>query len=135
MSNQQIHHIQLRCFAEPEGRQWQAFCVDLSLAVQGESLAEVKRKLHEQVRSYVEEAYTIDREYAEQLMCRKAPVSIRFKYYRYCFRQKVAELFSKQPESRPARRRAVIASAVKRQRRGPLRPVAFVDQVPGHATC
>ena len=36
----------LRCYAERVGDQWQAFCLDLSLAAQGDTFMEVKDNSH-----------------------------------------------------------------------------------------
>jgi hypothetical protein len=63
----------------PEGH-WEAFCIDLCLAAQGATKEEAKQKLHAQVEDYVREALTIDREYAHQLLSRKAPWSQRIEY-------------------------------------------------------
>lgn len=74
----------LRCFAERKGDYWQAFCIDLSLAVQGDSYDEVHRKLHEQISYYIHDALVgEDRAYAAQLLDRKSPLSIRMKYHWY----------------------------------------------------
>ena len=74
----------LRCYGERKGNIWQAFCVDLNLAVQGNSLQEVQSKLHQQVSSYLYDALEgEDKEYAEQLLNRKAPLYFWIKYY-YC---------------------------------------------------
>jgi hypothetical protein len=44
----------LRCFAEGSGQEWQAYCLDLDIAVQGQSFAEVEASLQEAIRLYVE---------------------------------------------------------------------------------
>ena len=79
----------LRCFAERTGDQWQAFCVDLNLAAQADTFEEAREKLEAMARDYVCDA-TIgeDREYAEQLLSRKAPPSIRMRHswYKTLFR-------------------------------------------------
>lgn len=72
----------LRCYADRQGNTWQAFCIDLNLAAQGDTYEEVRRKLHLQIDEYVSDALTgEDREYADQLLDRPAPFSIRAKYY------------------------------------------------------
>jgi hypothetical protein len=72
----------LRCFAEQKGAVWQAFCLDINLAVQGESLREVKSKLQGQIAEYLYDALAgEDRQYADQLLTRKAPASLWIKYY------------------------------------------------------
>lgn len=75
----------LRCYANKEGDQWQAFCIDLCLAAQGDSLSEVKDKINIMVYEYVTEALEEDREYADQLLQRKAPLKqcATYHYYKY----------------------------------------------------
>lgn len=74
-------NLTLRCYAKrvPAGH-WEAFCIDLCLAAQADTLQEVRQKLHEQVVSYVLEALTIDAAYADQLFERKAPLAQRIEY-------------------------------------------------------
>jgi hypothetical protein len=74
----------LRCYAEKVGNQWQAFCLDLSLAAQGDTFAAVKDKLDAMVAEYVYDALAgEDREYAEQLLTRRAPLRDWLKYHWY----------------------------------------------------
>jgi hypothetical protein len=71
----------VRCYAEPEGSQWVAVCVDLSLAAQADSLEEAKEKLDAQIREYIFDALAgEDRAHAGQLLTRKAPLRFRLKY-------------------------------------------------------
>lgn len=71
----------VRCYAEPEGSQWVAVCVDLSLAAQADSFAEVKTKLDYQIREYVFDALAgEDRAHAHYLLTRKAPLRFWLKY-------------------------------------------------------
>ena len=74
----------LRCYGERKKDVWQAFCIDLNLAVQGKSAEEVKIKLSKQIESYLYDA-TVgeDREYAAQLLSRKSPLRFRVKYHFY----------------------------------------------------
>ena len=62
-----------RCFAQggPEG--WEAICVDLDVAVQGESLDEVKALLDRAVRNYIESAMVESSETRARLLNRSAP--------------------------------------------------------------
>lgn len=72
----------LRCYANKHGNQWQAFCIDLSLAAQGDSFPEVKSKLELMMVEYVYDALAgEDREFAEQLLNRKAPLYQRAIYH------------------------------------------------------
>lgn len=78
------NEILLRCYMEKKDGCWQAFCIDLCLAVQGDSSAEVKAKLHEQIYDYLVDIFNgEDRPYAAQLLNRKAPMSQRMKYHSY----------------------------------------------------
>lgn len=71
----------LRCYVTQRKGYFFACCIDLCLAVQADSKAEAISKMEEQIRSYVEEALTIDRAYAGQLLRRKAPLSQRLEYH------------------------------------------------------
>lgn len=71
----------VRCYAEFKDGHWQAFCLDFTLAVQGDSLQEVKDKLNRQVVSYVRDALTIDAEHAEELFARRAPMTWYAKFH------------------------------------------------------
>nr|WP_298117365.1 hypothetical protein [uncultured Pseudomonas sp.] len=74
--------ILLRCYAERKEGYWQAFCIDLCLAVQGDSLQEVQSKLHSQITDYLTDIFEgEDRPYAAQLLSRKAPAAIIARYY------------------------------------------------------
>lgn len=72
----------LRCFAQRDGGQWVAVCVDLNLAAQADSYHKARVKLHQQIAWYVHDALVgPDREFAEQLLGRKAPPSLLARYY------------------------------------------------------
>lgn len=73
----------LRCYAHKCNNHWETFCIDLCLAAQGETFAIAKRKLEEQMDAYVTEALTIDREYAAQLLSRKAPLKQILTFHLY----------------------------------------------------
>lgn len=74
----------LRCYGEKKGEVWQAFCIDLNLAAQGDSMRDVRGKLNSQIESYLYDALEgDDRKYADQLLNRKAPLAFRAKYYLY----------------------------------------------------
>ncbi len=74
----------VRCFAENKDGVWQAVCIDLNLAAQDHTFEGVRRKLDSQIFDYVYDA-TVgeDREFADQLLRRKAPLPLRVKYYWY----------------------------------------------------
>jgi len=75
----------LRCYAENKDDQWQAFCLDLNLAAQGDSLDEVETKLRNMISEYVFDALVgEDQEHAKYFLNRKAPASLWLKYYFHC---------------------------------------------------
>ncbi len=72
----------LRCYAEQEkDGSWFSICIDLNLAVQGDSVKEVKEKMHTVIHDYIDEALTEDVEYIGDLLPRRAPMSFILKYY------------------------------------------------------
>jgi len=78
------NELLLRCYAEQKAGHWQAFCLDLGLAAQGESEAEACGKLNAMMREYLHDALAgEDRQYAEYFLTRKAPSSQWVKYYLY----------------------------------------------------
>lgn len=74
----------LRCLAEKKHGQWQALCLDLCLAAQADSLDEAKQKLEGMILEYVYDALAgEDKQYAGQLLSRRAPAKDWAKYYVY----------------------------------------------------
>lgn len=71
----------LRCFALQRDGYWVAMCIDLDLVVQADSARDVKRLLHEQIVSYVGEAYGEDERFAVQLLGRRSPLRYFAMYY------------------------------------------------------
>ena len=73
----------LRCYAEQlSDGQWQAFCLDLTLAAQGDSYQDVRRKLNDMAKEYVFDALAgADKEFAFSLLCRRAPFKYWAKFY------------------------------------------------------
>jgi hypothetical protein len=73
-----------RCIAEKRGEQWQAICLDLSLAAQADTLGEVKARLESMILEYVVDATEgQDSAYADRLLTRKAPLKYWLRYYFY----------------------------------------------------
>lgn len=70
----------VRCYAERKDGLWIAVCPQFTLAAQGESFEEAKDHLGEQIKSYVVEAMTVDSAHARELLNRKAPLSLRWRY-------------------------------------------------------
>lgn len=101
----------LRCFAERIGDQWQAFCIDLNLAAQGDSLAEVKTKLDAMIQEYMFDAFEgEDSAHAADLFPRPAPLSIRLRYARYWLLDKALSRLSGAIAQRAQRRRRAQSS-------------------------
>lgn len=71
----------LRCYAKKEQSHWVAVCIDLSLAAQSDSPKEAIEKLEAMIKSYIDDALTIHKDYADQLLTRKAPLSQLITYY------------------------------------------------------
>ncbi len=72
----------LLCYAEQCDEAWEAFCLDLDLAVQGCSFEEVYGSLKAAIRDHVVAALKEDRAAAERLLNRKAPFLDRLRFYR-----------------------------------------------------
>lgn len=70
----------LRCYAEKKDGLWIAACPQFTLAAQGDSFEEAKGKLEAQIKSYIVEALTVDKEHAAELLGRQAPLSMRLRY-------------------------------------------------------
>ncbi len=80
----------LHCYAEQKDNQWQAFCLEFTLAAQGDNLAEAKAKLESMIGEYVYDALEgEDKEFAEQLLLRRAPLRDWLKHYWYRFVNRV----------------------------------------------
>lgn len=74
----------LRIYGERQDNQWVLMCLDFSLAVQADSLAEAQAKIKEQVQMYVRDvAVGPDQEHAEYLLRRRAPLKYWVKFYFY----------------------------------------------------
>lgn len=77
----QIKDLFIRCYAEKQGELWVAVCIDLSLAVQADSLIEASTKLDAQIRDYVTEALSEPQYAAQLLKSRKAPIQQVLRYH------------------------------------------------------
>jgi hypothetical protein len=85
----------VRCLIEKKGDQWQGFTLEFGLAVQADTLPEVKRKLESMVHCYVRDALIgEDREHAYDLLVRrKATWQVYLRYYLFW----IASRFAKPP--------------------------------------
>ena len=79
----------VRCYAEQRNGHWEAYCIDLCLAVQAGTRDEAVYKLHQQLHDYVREALAgDDSEFAPQLLKRKAPLYYILRYNWLKFRDR-----------------------------------------------
>jgi hypothetical protein len=65
------------CVARGRDAVWEAFCLDLDLAVQGTSFDDVKGQLERAVSGYVEAALAEAEPARSQLLNRRAPLFVR----------------------------------------------------------
>lgn len=72
--------ISVLCVAKGLPGDWEAMCLDLDIAVQGESFEDVRERLHAAIEGYVEDASREDKETARRLLSRRAPFSVRAKW-------------------------------------------------------
>jgi hypothetical protein len=75
----------LRCYAMGRGDQWEAFCLDLDLAVAGDSLMGVRAALESAIKEYVEQVVALPAEDQKRLIRRRAPLHEWLRYYWYLF--------------------------------------------------
>jgi len=90
----------LRCMAYQQDGVFVATCLDLSLAAQANTMQEAMDKLERQVDSFIEEVAS-EREFAKDLINRKAPLSMWVKYWliglRVLFKPKRQETIFSEP--------------------------------------
>jgi hypothetical protein len=61
------------CFAHGKPGEWEAFCADYDISVQGRSFHDVQRELEAAVTDYVQAALQEDESNRRQLLSRRAP--------------------------------------------------------------
>ena len=71
------HEIILLCYAQHDGRVWEAFCLDFDLAVQGQSLHEATASLQSAIGDYIDAAMEEEEPTRTQLLNRRAPLHLR----------------------------------------------------------
>lgn len=72
----------LTCFAHGRDGEWEAICVDLDIAVQGQSLEDVRDLLSRAIRDYVDSARREEPAVRDALLSRRAPLWVRIR--RHC---------------------------------------------------
>lgn len=70
----------LRCYAEGHEGSWEAFCLDLDIAVQGESFEDVFHALSEAIKLHVETVMTLSEPDRARLLDRPAPLALRLRF-------------------------------------------------------
>jgi len=74
--------LKIHCYAQKEAPDlWVALCLDFDLVAQGETFAAARMALDAMVNEYVEDAATIDREFADSLLTRRAPLRYWLRFY------------------------------------------------------
>lgn len=66
----------VHCYAEGRPGQWEAFCLDFDLAVQGTSYQDVEAKLRNQIQLFLESVYDLPEADRQRLLNRSAPISM-----------------------------------------------------------
>ena len=59
---------------------WQAICLNLDIAAEGRTLADVRMRLNAAVASYVEEAMKLPQRDRRRLLNRQVPLSLKLAY-------------------------------------------------------
>jgi predicted RNase H-like HicB family nuclease len=76
----------LRCYAEGRDGDWEAICLDLDIAVQGNSFEEVFRSLQDAISLYLKSVTGLPPEERRDLLHRPAPFPVRFKFLAHALR-------------------------------------------------
>lgn len=89
----------LHCIAQKEGEYWSARCLDFTLYAVGNTLDEAKSKLSTQIDEYIYDAIEgEDKEFAAELLLRKAPLKDWIVYHTIDFLEHCAMLRGKMGE-------------------------------------
>src|SRR2546423_2948860 len=77
------------CVARGRGNDWEAFCLNFDLAVQGRSFDEVRALLSEAVKTYIEDAAAEPEPARTRLLDRGVPLHVRllwaWRFFRAAF--------------------------------------------------
>ena len=69
-----------RCMAEARNGEWWAICIDLDIAVQGQSFPEVQKSLHQAIDMYLARVVQLPANEQRPLLYRRAPWHVMAKY-------------------------------------------------------
>lgn len=72
----------LRCYARPENDYILGICIDLNIAVRGDSVDQVKQEMTTAITSYFK---GLTQDNFRDLLFRPAPLKFWLDYYRVCF--------------------------------------------------
>ena len=67
----------IQCVASGHGTEWEAFCLDYDLAVQGQSFEEVRSSLAKAIDMYLGSALAEPEPIRSRLLARRAPFLVR----------------------------------------------------------
>lgn len=76
----------LRCYAEGRDGDWEAICLDLDIAVQGDSFEDAFQSLQQAISLYMETVADLPPQDRPSLLDRPAPLSLRLKFLAHAFR-------------------------------------------------
>jgi predicted RNase H-like HicB family nuclease len=76
----------LHCYAEGRDGHWEAICLDLDIAVQGDSFEEVFGSLRKAISLYLDSVTDLPPEERRALLHRAAPFPVRFKFLTHALR-------------------------------------------------
>lgn len=91
-----------RCFVQRDGEVFVAVCIDLSLAVQADTLQEAREKLDALIHEYLHSAFTHHREHLADLLFRPAPLGQVARYHYLGAMQTLRRLMGRFPERKDA---------------------------------
>lgn len=76
----------LRCYAEGRDGDWEAICLDLDIAVQGDSFDDVFHALPKAIELHLEAVTSLPGEDRSHLLDRPAPLAVKLKFLAYVVR-------------------------------------------------
>lgn len=79
MTDRETYQKLVHCYAEGRPGTWEAYCIELDLAVQGRSLEEVRGKLHDQISLYLESVMALPENERARLLNRPMPISTQIR--------------------------------------------------------
>ena len=76
----------INCYAVGTDGQWEALCLDLDIAVQGDSFTDVFESLNKAVSLYLESVKALPESERAHLLHRPAPLSVRLSFLLHALR-------------------------------------------------